>query len=156
MKSVRRLFDATDGNVAVETALVLSLLLVPMLLCLWDFATVYQARADAEEALQDAITYVMNAGATATNAGITSAAQAANGSTVSVSTSTVCYCVSNSTTVPTMPTSVSCTGSCTGSTVLQQFMKVVTTNNVTVPFPVSWLNLPSPYAATATGYGRIG
>jgi Flp pilus assembly protein TadG len=37
MKTLHRLLAATDGAVAVEAALVLSLFLVPMLLCLWDF-----------------------------------------------------------------------------------------------------------------------
>jgi Flp pilus assembly protein TadG len=152
MKSLHRLLAATDGAVAVELALVLSLFLAPTFLFLWDFASVYQGKANVEEALQDATTYVINSGSSATTAGATSAAQAANGSSISVSTSTSCYCVSTSTTVPTMPTSVSCSGSCTGSAVLQHFMKIVTTNSVTIPFPVSWLT--SPYTVTATGYVR--
>jgi Flp pilus assembly protein TadG len=154
MKALLRLFSATDGAVAVEAALVLSLFLLPMLLCLWDFSQLYAGQAKLDEALQDTVTYVMSAGSNATAAGATSAAQAANGSSITVSTSTVCYCVS--TTVPTTPTSISCTSSCAGSSVLQQFMKIVTTNSVTVPFPVSWFNLTSPYTEIATAYVRTG
>jgi len=156
MKSLRRLLVAIDGAVAVETALVFSVFLAPTLLCLWDFAQVYQGQAHVEEALQDAITYVMNSGSNATAAGVQTAAQAANGSSISVSASTVCYCVPTSTSVPTMPSSVSCSGSCGGGAVFQQFMNIVTTNSVTIPFPVSWLHLPSPYTVTATGNVRTG
>jgi Flp pilus assembly protein TadG len=156
MKTLHRLLAATDGAAAVEAALVLSLFLLPMLLCLWYFSQLYGGQADVDEALQDTVTYVMSAGSNATAAGATSAAQAANSSSITVSTSTVCYCVSTSTTVPTMPTSVGCTSSCTGTFVLQQFMKIVTTNSVTIPFPVSWINLTSPYTVTATAYVRTG
>jgi Flp pilus assembly protein TadG len=156
MKTLHRLLAATDGAVAVEAALVLSLFLVPMLLCLWDFSQLYEGQANVDEALQDTVTYVMGTGSNATTAGATSAAQAANGSSITVSNSMVCYCVSTSTTVPTMPASVSCTGSCTGSSVLQRFMKIVTTNSVTIPFPVSWINLTSPHTVTATAYVRTG
>jgi len=156
MKTRHRLLAATDGAVAVEAALVLSLILVPMLLGLWDFAQLYQGQANLDEALQDTVTYVMSTGSNATAAGAISAAQAANGTGISVSTNTVCYCVSTSTTAPTMPTSVGCTSSCTGSSVLQKFMKVVATNSVTIPFPVPWINLTSPYTVTATAYVRTG
>ncbi len=156
MKMLHRLLVAADGAVAVEAALVLSLFLLPMLLCLWDFAQLYEAQANVDEALQDTVTYVMSIGGNATAAGATSAAQAANGSGITVSTSAVCYCVSTSSTVPTMPTSVSCTGSCTGSTVLQKFMKAVVANSVPIPFPVPWINFTSPYTVTATAYVRTG
>lgn len=156
MKSLRRLLAANDGSVAVELALILPLILMPTFLCLWDFATLYQGQAKVEQAIHAATTYVLYTGSNATTAGATSAAQAANGSSISVSTSTVCYCVSTSTTVPTMPTSVSCTGSCTGSSVLQKFMEIVTTNSITIPFPVSWINFTSPYTVTAAAYVRTG
>jgi Flp pilus assembly protein TadG len=108
MKTFHRLVAATDGAVAVEAALVLSLFLAPMLLCLWDFSQLYEGQANVDEALQDTVTYVMSTGSKATALGATSAAQAANGSSITLSTSTACYCVSTSTTLPTMPTSVSC------------------------------------------------
>jgi Flp pilus assembly protein TadG len=154
MKTPYCLLAATDGAVAVETALVLSLFLVPMLLCLWDFSQLYEGQANVDEALQDTVTYVMSTGNNSTAAGATSAAQAANGSSITVSTSTVCYCVPTFTTAPTMPTSVSCTSSCPGSSVLQRFMKIIATNNVAIPFAVSWINLTSPYTETATAYVR--
>jgi Flp pilus assembly protein TadG len=155
MKTLQRRPTATDGAVAVEAALVLTFL-VPMLLCLWDFSQLYEGQANVDEALQDAVTYVMSAGSNATAAGATSAAQAATGSSITVSTSTACYCVSTSTTAPTMPTSVSCTSSCSGGSVLQYFMKVVTTDSVTIPFPVPWISLTSPHTQTATAYVRTG
>jgi Flp pilus assembly protein TadG len=156
MKTLDRLLAGNDGAVAVEAALVLSVLLAPMLLCLWDFSQLYQGQANVDEALQDTVTYVMSTGSNATAAGAISAAQAANGNGITVSTSTVCYCVSTSTSAPTMPTSVSCTSSCTGSSVFQKFMKVVATNSVMIPFPVPWIKLTSPYTMTATAYVRTG
>ena len=156
MQAFRRLLRAIDGAVAVETALIFSLFLAPTLLALWDFATVYQGQSKVEEALQNAVTYVTNAGRNATTSGVQTAAQAASGTSISVSTTTSCYCVSTSSSSPTVPTSVSCTGSCSGSNVLQQFMTITTTDSITIPFPVSWISLSSPYTVTATGSVRTG
>jgi hypothetical protein len=156
MRILHRLSNAKDGTVAVEAALVLSLFLAPTLVCLWDVGQIYQGRAIADESLQDAATYVMNTGTNATGSGVTAAAQASGGGSISASTSTVCYCVTTSGTTPTMPSSVSCSGSCSGSTVLQKFMSIGTTESVTIPFPVSWLNITSPYTVTATVNVRTG
>lgn len=156
MKTLRRFLLDASGAAAVEMALVFSLIVAPSFLCLWDFAAIYQGKVAVDEALQDAATYTMNSGSNATSAGATSAAQAAGGSSISVSVSTVCYCVSTSSTVATMPVSASCTGSCSGSAVLQQFMKITTANSVSIPLPVSWISLASPYSVTAVGYVRTG
>jgi len=156
MKILRRLLSAIDGSVAVETALVVSLFLAPTILCVWDFAQLYQGQAAVDEALQNAVTYVMSNGSNATTAGAQQAAQAANGSSISVSASTVCYCISTNTSSPTVPSSVSCSGTCSANSVFQKFMSITTTNSVTIPFPVSWINLTSPYSVTAAGHVRTG
>ncbi len=49
--------------------------------------------------------------------------------------------------------SVNC---CPGGSVFQTFMNVVTTNNVALLFPISWINLTSPFTVKATSNVRIG
>ena len=98
----RRFSRSEDGNISVELALVLSFVFVPMLLGIWDVAQIGFGQAQVQEALQDAVTYVA-AGNTGSS-GVTSAAQSAYGNSISVSTSTVCYCVKTGTTTPTAPT----------------------------------------------------
>jgi Flp pilus assembly protein TadG len=156
IRNLRRLHRCTKAVVAVETALVLSIFLVPMLLCLLDFATLFQGQAAVDEAMQDAMTYVLNVGVKATTAGVQTAAQASTSQTISVSTSTVCYCVSTTSSSPTMPDTVACNSTCGNGYVFQQFMNIVTTGQVAIPMPVPWINLNSPYTATATGMVRTG
>jgi Flp pilus assembly protein TadG len=149
---MRRLIRARDGAVAVETALVSSLLLVPLLLGLWDVAQIAMAQAQLDEALQDAITYVAATGST-NSSNITTAGQAAYGSSISVSSSEACYCVQTSTTTPTTPTSVSCTGTCSSGT-MEQFMSITVSTTVTMPFPVPYLG--STVSLSSTGNAQIG
>jgi Flp pilus assembly protein TadG len=146
---MRRLIRARDGAVAVETALVSSLLLVPLLLGLWDVAQIAMAQAQLDEALQDAITYVAATGST-NSSNITTAGQAAYGSSISVSSSEACYCVQTSTTTPT---SVSCTGTCSSGT-MEQFMSITVSTTVTIPFPVPYLG--STVSLSSTGNAQIG
>jgi Flp pilus assembly protein TadG len=156
MRKLRRLLAASDGVVAIETALVLSLFLVPLLLGIIDVSQIALGKAKVDEALQDAMTYVMSAGSASTNAAITSAAQAANGSGITVSTSTVCYCVSTGSSLPTAPSTATCGHSCSSGFVLQQFMSIAVSNRVTIPFPVPFINLTSPMTVTSTGQVRTG
>jgi Flp pilus assembly protein TadG len=151
-RGVRRLLKAKDGAVAVETALVSSLILVPLLLGLWDVAQIAMAQAQLDEALQDAITYVAATGSTSSSS-ITTAGQAAYGSAISVSSSQACYCVNTTTTTPTAPTSVSCTGTCSSGS-MEQFMSITVSTTVTMPFPVPYLG--STIALSSSGNAQIG
>jgi Flp pilus assembly protein TadG len=150
---LRRLLSAADGVVAVETALVCSLLLVPMLLGLWDVARIAMSTAELDEALQDAITYVAATNSTSSSA-ITTAAQAAYGNSISVSSSTVCYCVPTGTSTPTSPSSVSCTGSCSSGNSLEQYVSITVSTTVTIPFSVPYLG--SSMALSSTGQVQTG
>ena len=150
---LRRLAAARDGAVAVEVALVSSLILVPLLLGLWDVAQIAFAKAKVDEALQDAVSYVA-AGNSGNSSGITSAAQGAYGNTISVSTSTACYCVKTTTSTPTAPSSVSCSGSCAGGSTLQQFMSITVSLAVSIPFTVTYLG--SSVTVSSTGQVRTG
>ncbi len=148
---LRRISRAEEASVSVEAALVTGFLLVPMLLGLWDVARIGVGQAQVQEALQDAITYVA-AGNASNSSGITAAAQSAYGTSIGVSTSTACYCVQTGTSSPTNPTSVSCTGSCSGD--LEQFMSITVSKTVSVPFVVRYL--PSSVTVSSTGLVRTG
>jgi Flp pilus assembly protein TadG len=138
--------------VAVETALVASLILVPLLLGLWDLSQVTTAKVKVEQALQDAITYVA-AGNTGSS-GIASAAQAAYGSSIQVSSSTVCYCVGTGSSG--VPSAVSCASSCGSGYDFEQFTQITTSLSVAIPVPVRTLGLGSTLTVTATGSVRTG
>jgi Flp pilus assembly protein TadG len=146
---LQRFAKAEEGNISVETALVMSFLFVPMLLGIWDVAQIAFGQAQVQEALQDVVTYVAagNTGAS----GITSAAQAAYGNSISVSTSTVCYCVQTSTTNPTAPSTATCGGSCSGGNDLEQFMSITVSKNVSIPFTVPYLG----NSVTVTSVGKV-
>jgi Flp pilus assembly protein TadG len=143
-----RLAKDKSGSIAVETALVMSFVIVPILLGLWDVAQIGLGQTQVQEALQDAITYVA-AGNSSNTSGITSAAQSAYGTSISVSASAVCYCVSTSSV--TMPTAVSCTGStCSSGGDFEQFMTITTSKTVAIPFTVPYLGSSVTVTSTAT------
>jgi Flp pilus assembly protein TadG len=140
------------GSIAVETALVMSFVVVPLLLGLWDVAQIGLGQSQVQEALQDAITYVA-AGNAGNTAGITSAAQSAYGNAISVSASAVCYCVK--TTSVAMPTAVSCSsGSCSSGGDFEQFMSITTSKTVPIPFAVPYLG--DSVTVTSTAMVRTG
>ena len=147
-----RFAKAEGGSLSVETALVMSFILVPMMLGLWDVAQIGFGQSQVQEALQDAMTYVA-AGNTGTS-GITTAAQSAYGTSVTVTTSTVCYCVKTNSTSATAPTSVTCGGSCGTGNDLEQFMTITVSKTVTIPFTVPYLG--SSITVRSTGQVRTG
>jgi Flp pilus assembly protein TadG len=155
VRLARRLIAARDGVAAIETALIMSLFLVPFLLAVWDVGQIAAGKAQLDEALQDTITYV-SAGNATNGSGITAAAQAAYGGSITVATATSCFCVSTSSSQPTAPTSTSCSAKCGTGYVLQQFMAITTSSKVVIPFPVPFLNLTSPLTITSTGSVRTG
>jgi Flp pilus assembly protein TadG len=144
--ATRRLWMGGEGVVAVETALVASFILIPCFLGLWDVAQIALGKAQLDEALADTLTYVA-AGNAGNSAGITKAAQASYGTAITVVTSAVCYCDNTAATSPTLPSSVSCTGSCT-SAQFEQFLSVTVSQNVTLLFSLPYLTSPRTYTAT--------
>jgi Flp pilus assembly protein TadG len=141
---------ANDGVIAVETALIASFILIPCFLGLWDVGQIALGKARLDEALADTLTYVA-AGNAGNSAGITAAAQASYGTTITVSTSAVCYCNNTAATSPTAPSSISCTGSCSSGQ-FEQFLSVTVNQSVTLVFSLPYL--PSPRTLTATGQVR--
>ncbi len=152
MPVLRRFSRSEDGSISVEFALLLSFIFVPMLLGIWDVAQIGFGQAQVQEALQDAVTYVA-AGNTGSS-GVTSAAHSAYGNSISVSTSTVCYCVKTGTTTPTAPTSATCGGSCTAGNDYEQFMSITVSKTVSIPFTVPYLG--NSVTVSSTGKVRTG
>jgi Flp pilus assembly protein TadG len=150
---LQRFSKANAGSISVEAALVMGFILTPLMLGTWDVAQIATGKSQVQEALQDALTYV--AAGNASNAtGITNAAQTAYGTSISLSTSTVCYCVQTGTTTPTKPTSVSCSGSCGTGNDLEQFMSITASKTVKIPFAVPYLG--STVTVKSTGQVRTG
>lgn len=149
---LRRFSQSEDGNISVEFALLLSFIFVPMLLGIWDVAQIGFGQAQVQEALQDAVTYVA-AGNTGSS-GVTSAAQSAYGTSMSVSTSTVCYCVKTGTTTPTTPTTATCGSSCSSGNDYEQFMSITVSKTVSIPFTVPYLG--NSVTVSSTGKVRTG
>ncbi len=149
----RRIARAEEGSVSIEAALVVSFVLLPVLLGLWDVAQIGFGQAQVQEALQDAVTYVA-AGNSSNSSGIAAAARAAYGSSIAVSTSTACYCVQTGSSSPTAPTSEACSGSCSSNNDLEQFMSITVSKTITVPFTVPYLG--SSVTVTSTGRVRTG
>jgi Flp pilus assembly protein TadG len=155
MAIARRFVAAVEGVAAIETALLISLFFGPFLLAVLDAGQIALGKSQLDEALQDAMTYV-SAGNASNGSGITAAAQGAYGASISVTTSTVCYCVGTGTSQPTAPSSTGCSSKCGTGYVLQQFMNISVSNKVVIPFPVPFLNLTSPLTLTTTGAVRTG
>ena len=149
---LRRFSRSEDGDISVEFALLLSFVFVPMLLGIWDVAQIGFGQAQVQELLQDAVTYVA-AGNTGSS-GVTTAAQSAYGSSMSVSTSTVCYCVKTGTTTPTAPTTATCGSSCTSGNDYEQFMSITVSKTVSIPFTVPYLG--KSVTVSSTGKVRTG
>ncbi len=110
-------------------------------------------QAQVQEALQAAVTYVA-AGNSSNIAGIKSAAQTAYGTAINVSTSTVCYCVSTTTSSLTAPSTIACTSSCGSGNDFEQFMTITVNKSVTIPFTVPYLG--SSVTVTSSGSVRTG
>ncbi|HEY1735602.1 MAG TPA: TadE/TadG family type IV pilus assembly protein [Methylovirgula sp.] len=149
---LRRFSRSQEGNISVEFAFLLSFVFVPMLLGIWDVAQIGFGQEQVQEALQDTVTYVAagNTGST----GITSAAQAAYGTSISVNTSTVCYCVKTTTTTPTTPSTATCGSSCSSGYDYEQFMNITVSKTVTIPFTVPYLG--NSLTVSSNGKVRTG
>ena len=149
-----RLRAARGGSVAVETALVVSLFLLPLLLGMWDFAIVLQAGARLDQALEGAVFYAYASAANAQdNAGLTTAANNAFGSgapALTVGTpQTSYYCI-------TPPGGSRLNGSAAGAStqcgsgqVLAAYLSLSFSTTVALPVAVPWLGGSVPLSTSA-------
>lgn len=63
----KKLASESRGSVSVEAALVISLVLIPLLLGIWDYASILAVQARLDEALNAAVEYADSSPANATN-----------------------------------------------------------------------------------------
>jgi len=121
-RGTRRLLRDRNGVAAVEAAIVISLVLAPLCMGVAAYAMVIADTVKLDRALQAAMFYVWNNPTGFTTSGVQTAAAAGydntsfpnTSPTLTVTTTSVCYCVSTS---DVKGSSVSCTGTCTSGTV---------------------------------------
>jgi Flp pilus assembly protein TadG len=150
------------GSIALETALVMTFFLVPLVLGMTDLGLVFMTRAQLDQGLQAALFYAWyNNPTVVTNANVQAAAIAGVGQTSQTPTATVTqtnYCVtsptgSNANGTPTGSTRATYATACTGSTIPATYMTV--TVSVTLTLPVTVPYLANPVTLTSTGTARI-
>ncbi len=142
--TLRCLLRDRRGIAALETGIVLSALLLPMLAGIAGVgqATLLQYRVD--RATHMGLLYAWGTPSTATASNVVAAAQAGYGSsntdTSTTTASIACYCLDQAgTRTSSNTTSVSCTGSCTTSgQVLGKWVTVATSISFTPVLAGSW------------------
>lgn len=125
------------GSVAVEAALALGIVLVPLLLALSDLGLGLSVQMRLEWANQAALFYAWgNSGASI--ASIQSAASAGYGvsdSSFSATASEACYCITPTGT-RLSGTAVACTGSCASGEQVATWLTVQSSTSVALPVPL--------------------
>ena len=143
------------GAVALEAALIGSLLLVPLAVGAADLGSIFTTQARLDTALEAAALYAWGNPGNATPANITQIAQSAYGTaapTLVVTTpQNVCYCISVGGGQQTR-TAVSCTGSCASGAQLGIYLSVSFSTNLSLPAPVP--GLPTTVSLSSAGMVR--
>ena len=125
------------GSVAVEAALALGLVLVPLLLALADLGLALSVQMRLERANQAALFYAWgNSGASV--AAIKSAASAGYGvsdPSFAATASEACYCITQTGT-RSSGTAVACTGSCASGQQVATWLTVQSSTSVALPVPL--------------------
>ncbi len=137
------------GVAAVEAALALGLVLIPLCLALVDYGMALADAMRLDRALQAAAFYVWSNPSGFTAAGITSAGTAGFGTAtpaVSVTSSSACFCVSSG---YSKGASVSCTGSCSGGGAVGSYVTITASHTFTLPVRVP--HLASSLALSISG-----
>jgi Flp pilus assembly protein TadG len=143
------------GSVTVESALVFTFVLMPMMVLGIGFGLALTAWSQVNLVEQSVMYMVWNNPATATAAQISSFVQASYGAAkpaVTVNASTACYCIAPTGT-RTAGTSVSCSGSCSNGQVLATYLQVTVAATQVLPMSVPLLD--NPFVASASGTVRI-
>ncbi|MDE2005487.1 MAG: pilus assembly protein [Rhodospirillales bacterium] len=142
------------GAVAVEAAIVLALVLVPVAFGLLDLGEVLTARLRVDRALQAGL-FAAWAISGPSAAQITQAATAGAGGgahPVAASASFACYCLAPTATLATASAAV-CSGSCGSGQVLGEWVSLTASASVSLPFPLP--GVPGSLTLTASGSSRI-
>ena len=152
---LHRLGRERHGAVALEAALIGSLLLVPLAVGAVDLGSIFATQARLDAALEAAALYAWGNPGNATPANITQIAQSAYGngapSLVATTPQNVCYCISVGGGQQTR-TSVSCTGNCATGQQLGTFLSVSFSTNLSLPAPVP--GLPTTVSLSSAGMVR--
>ncbi|MBV9783503.1 MAG: pilus assembly protein [Acidisphaera sp.] len=155
LPALRRWRRDRAGSVTVETAIVVSVILVPLAMGAADFGVIMNTQARLDRALTMAAEYAWNAGSGATVSAIQSAAQTGYGTGAPSLTATAvisCYCVAaNGTRLN--GTAIACTGSCSSPNQLAEYVTLTASTAVTLPAPSPFFH--SPDSLSASGVFRI-
>lgn len=142
------------GSVAVEAALAMGLVLVPLLLALADLGLALSVQMRLERANQAALFYAWgNSGASV--ASIKSAASAGYGvsdPSFSATASEACYCITPTGT-RSSGTAVACTGSCSAGEQVATWLTVQSSTSVVLPAPLPGYG--SNLSVSSAGTARV-
>ncbi len=152
--NARRLLADRRGAIAIEAAIVLALVFVPVTFGLFDLGTALTARLRVDRALQAGLFAAWGVtGASA--AQLTQAAIAGAGSgahSVAATASFACYCLPPTATLAA-GTAVACTGTCSGGQVLGEWVSLTTSASVGLPFPLP--GTPTTVLISSSGTSRV-
>ncbi len=153
--TLRRIGRERRGAVALEAALIGSLLLVPLAVGAVDLGSIFTTQARLDAALEAAALYAWGNPGNATPANITQIAKSAYGNAAPTLLATtpqnVCYCITVGGGQQTR-TAVSCTGSCASGAQLGIYLSVSFSTNLSLPAPVP--GLPTTVSLSSAGMVR--
>ena len=144
---------ATRGSASVEAALTIALVMIPLTLGMIDYGEAISETARLDRAYQAAIYNIWANPGSYTASTIQSAAQAAYGSTspsLSISTTTACYCVTSG---YIKGSAVSCTATCSGGQILAAYQTVAASTRFALP--AAFPGVTSPMPLTVAGTVRV-
>jgi Flp pilus assembly pilin Flp len=143
-RALRRLRRDRRGVAAIEAALAIGFLLIPLCLGMIDIATELNEAARLDRALQSATFYVWANPGSFTTAGVQSAAQVGYGAAappLAVATSTACSCVSSG--YAPSGSAILCLGLCPLGQKMATYLTISLTSTLALPVPLA------PLASTA-------
>lgn len=153
---VFRLAQERCAAISVEAALVISLLLLPLLLGLWDYSVVLAVQARLDTALHAAMDYALATGANATDvSGIAQAASNAYGASApspTISTPTLSYYCVSTNPAGTMANgqAASAGASCGNNQTLATYVTLSLAATVALPLSIPGLGDTFPLGDDAT------
>lgn len=146
----RTLLHCRRGVASVETAIVVSVMLIPLCLGALDKAAAEAVAARLDRSLQNALFYIWANPTSFTNSGVQSAVSAAYGSAAPSVTATAtqsCSCVSNGYN-PVSP--VSCAATCPSGQTIASYATIVASTTYAVPATLPGISPTVSLSVTGT------